>query len=435
MLVDVSVELRRHQRPVLGCLAGRHRRSIYDAGQFYFQLYRAVLVEVPEEPVLVIADRRDAGHHETPRAPHLGLAGTPVAVLPEDAVVFFMQANRVGDGHHTAAAVVHHSVEIVDLPQAVAAEGKGVGQRADAVLAGVEGVLAVVVLAGVTVGNDHVRKRGPVDDGPNSSLVVVTDVVDHQPFPGSETDAQAPLLPGDTVPVNLDASAFGLHDLQGFEVLSKLTHKFGSVIAGVGRQGNYSIVVHSDHFHTVEVNDGGNSFYRTGIAVVGGTRPEKATGQYQAASVLFLETIVTCRPRVYHYQVGVSDSSLFDGRLKFGAGLDGCFAVPELVKHDSGLHSGNVLPRGHLPLIKGYNGFVGGSSVVVQDDDKRLPLDRVPGPEFEHRLLRRFLENDSLEPYSGAQISLGFQDCRSFGDLFGCQRVQGMPCWSKGSCV
>ena len=156
MLVDVSVELRRHQRPVLGCLAGRHRRGIYDAGQFHFQLYRAILVEVPEEPVLVIADRRNAGHYETPRAPHLGLARTPVAVLPQDAVVFFMQANRVGDGHHTAAAVIHHSVEIVDLPQAVAAEGQGVGQRADTVLAGIEGVLAVVVLAGVTVGNDHV---------------------------------------------------------------------------------------------------------------------------------------------------------------------------------------------------------------------------------------------------------------------------------------
>ena len=152
----MGIELRRHQRPVLGCLARRHSGSVYDAGQFHFQLYRAILVEVPEEPVFVVADRRDAGPYETPRAPHLGLAGTPITVLPQDAVVFFMQANCIGDGHHTAAAVIHHSVEIMNLPQAVAAEGKGVGQRADAVLAGVEGVLAVVVLAGVTVRNDHV---------------------------------------------------------------------------------------------------------------------------------------------------------------------------------------------------------------------------------------------------------------------------------------
>ena len=41
--------------------------------------------------------------------------------------------------------VIHRSVEIVNLPQAVAAEGKGVGQRADAVLAGVEGVVRSVL--------------------------------------------------------------------------------------------------------------------------------------------------------------------------------------------------------------------------------------------------------------------------------------------------
>ena len=117
--------------------------------------------------------------------------------------------------------------------------------------------------------------------------------MNHQAFPGSETDTQAPLLPGDTVPVNLEASAFGLRDLQWFEARSKLVHKFGSVVSGIGGYRDHAKVVDSDHFHTVEIDDGGNSFYRTGIAVVGGARPEKTTGQYQAASLLFVNTIIT----------------------------------------------------------------------------------------------------------------------------------------------
>ena len=79
---------------VAGVVAGdRHRR--HDPGELHLELHGAVEVEVPVEPVLVVADGGDGADHQAPRPAHLGAARDHVDVLPEDAVVLLVHADGV----------------------------------------------------------------------------------------------------------------------------------------------------------------------------------------------------------------------------------------------------------------------------------------------------------------------------------------------------
>ena len=53
---------------------------------------------MPVKGVLIIPDRRDERDDEPPRTAYFDLAGSPVGVLPQQAVIFFMQADGVGQG-------------------------------------------------------------------------------------------------------------------------------------------------------------------------------------------------------------------------------------------------------------------------------------------------------------------------------------------------
>ena len=82
VLVDVCVQLGRHDCAVLRGLSFGDAGGIDDAGQLDLHLYRAVLVEIPEEAILVITNGGDAGYDQPPGATHLGLPDAPVRVLP-----------------------------------------------------------------------------------------------------------------------------------------------------------------------------------------------------------------------------------------------------------------------------------------------------------------------------------------------------------------
>ena len=61
VLVDHRVQSGRHQRAVLRTCSRRHAPGGEDAGQLDLEGDRSVLVQVPEEPVVVVADRRERG--------------------------------------------------------------------------------------------------------------------------------------------------------------------------------------------------------------------------------------------------------------------------------------------------------------------------------------------------------------------------------------
>ena len=176
--------------PVARPLAVCEARGQDDARELHLALDRAVLVQVPVEGVLVVVRRSDRRDDEPARAPHLDVAGHGVRVLPEEAEVLLVQADRVLDRVRAAGVVGERRVEVVDLAEAVAAELERVGEGAEAVLADVEGVAPVAARAGVSVRHEQLRERGPVEDRAAATAVVVAQRVQHEPLARGEPDAQ-----------------------------------------------------------------------------------------------------------------------------------------------------------------------------------------------------------------------------------------------------
>ena len=96
MLVVRRVDPRCHRGPVPWLLAETVRAGGEHAGELHLELDAAVLVEVPEEAVLVVPQVDDRGDHEPAHPPYLGGLPLVVEVLPCDADVFLVHADRVG---------------------------------------------------------------------------------------------------------------------------------------------------------------------------------------------------------------------------------------------------------------------------------------------------------------------------------------------------
>ena len=181
---------------------------------FTSKLDRPVLVEVPEEAVVVIADGRERRDDEAARAPHLARPVPPLDVAPEHADVLLVDADGVRDRHRVARGVRDDGVEVDDLAQAVAAARERRGRDADAVLAAVEGVLPVVARARIAIGHDHLRERGAVEDRAQPAVVLVGESVEHEALARRESDVHLPALPREHAAVEREARAVGLRDLE-----------------------------------------------------------------------------------------------------------------------------------------------------------------------------------------------------------------------------
>src|SRR5581483_5857187 len=125
------------------------------ACHFYFKLNGAILVEIPEVAILVVANGGDERNDQTARTTHLCLIRAPIYMLPKDAIIFFVHTDDIGQFYQIAAAVSHEGSKIVNVAQAIASDFEGISQRPHAIFSYIEGVLAVVGWAGVAVGNDH----------------------------------------------------------------------------------------------------------------------------------------------------------------------------------------------------------------------------------------------------------------------------------------
>ncbi len=80
-------------------------------------------------------------------------------MLPQQARVLLVQADRVRDGARAAGAIDEVGVEIADLADAVAPERERVRAGAEPVLAGVEVRAPGVHRVGLAVGDDHLGAR------------------------------------------------------------------------------------------------------------------------------------------------------------------------------------------------------------------------------------------------------------------------------------
>src|SRR5690349_12915568 len=114
--------LRRDQRAVLACIAGRQGGGQHDAGQLHLELDAAVLVEIPVDGVFVVVRREDERDDQPTAAAGLSGAEVAVVMLPQQASVLLMQAYRLSDGVRLAVPVGQIDVEVADLAETVAAE-------------------------------------------------------------------------------------------------------------------------------------------------------------------------------------------------------------------------------------------------------------------------------------------------------------------------
>ena len=164
-------------------------------------------------------------------------------MLPEDAVILFVHADRVFDRQRLAAAANHMGIEILNQPQAVAAQLQTVGARAHAVLADVEGVLAPLRRRRIAVGNDHLGQRGAIENGALLALIVVAQIVQRQSFTGIEADDEVPVLPANAVAVHTEARPFRLRDVERLDVLAEVLYPVSGIVALTWRQWPVAVFV------------------------------------------------------------------------------------------------------------------------------------------------------------------------------------------------
>ena len=347
MLVDRGRHVRCHLAGERQVVAGAVRPRGEDAGQLYLVADGAVEVEVPEEPVLVVADGVDGAHHQAARAAHLGGVGVPVEVLPADAEVLLVDADGIGRGHHRAVVEHLRRVEVDDLAQAVAAQLQGVVHQAEAELSRVERVLERLRRPGVAVGHHHLGQRRPVDDGPHPAPVVVGDAVQHQALGVVHDHTHRPLLPAQLVVVEREAGAFGLGDLDGAQIGAHGPEILGDrvhvVVAALGGHRPLVEVGDVQHFQGVDVDMHHQSVERVRVAVVRGIRAPEGDAALHAPAYLEVEVIVAGGPGVDLHLRRIGDAALGE-----------CSGEPRVLP--AGVHHGEQLchahPRHRAPMVR-----------------------------------------------------------------------------------
>ena len=195
--------------PFAGGCPARRLRGHHDPGRAHLALDVAVLVEAPVDEVLVVGHGGVEGDDEPARPADLG-AGLLVDVLPQDAVVLLVDADRVGDRRAARRGSRAGPRPGTDLAEAVAARAQRGGHEAQAPLADVERGPPVVVRAGVAVRHHHLGEREPVRDRPQPAAVAIADRVQDQALAVVEADPQLPVLPAQQVAVEGERDALGL---------------------------------------------------------------------------------------------------------------------------------------------------------------------------------------------------------------------------------
>ena len=313
----------RHHAGVCAGIVPVDRHGRHDPGQLDLELQGAVEIEVPVEPVLVVADGGDGADHQAPRPAHFGAPRHHVDVLPEDGVVLLVHADGVVLRVRLAPLVGEDVVEVVDLAEAVAPQGQRVGHAAQTPLPGVERTLPRVHGARVPVGHDHLAHRGPVHDRPHPPAVLVADGGEHQSLQRVHADAQRPLLPAHEVALHLKARALGLGDLQWLQVRAQRPVVLGVVAPRRGRDGDDPVVEHLEDLAPSHVDDGQQALDGAGVAVVVGGGAQVGDALGDAAALLVLEPEGAGRPGVDLDQGMVGDAAPVEGGVPLGVLLQG----------------------------------------------------------------------------------------------------------------
>ncbi len=312
--------------------------------------------------------------------------------------------------------IMSPGIEIMHMPQAVAAEGERIQKLADAVFAGVEGIPPEVGAGRIAIGHDHLGQRGTVHDGPNAASILVTDGVKNETVAHMEAYAKAPFLPAHQIAFYREARAFRLDHLKGFQIRSRRGMDEGGAF---GRQRHDAEIIHAHDFPTAQIDDGVQIRDRPRIGVVSGAVADPAMAIGQALAVLLRHAEVPGGPWLDQHIAHVGDAALAAGFYEPRIGLGDLAAEGEFIGNDAGLGSLDMAPVLKLAGFKighAVPGFAG-AGIVAADE-------RQPGGGLRaQRFLAGLMERNRLKPGAGAQRALLSYNAGGTGDFV---RTQGV---------
>ncbi|KAL3297408.1 primary-amine oxidase [Colletotrichum asianum] len=199
-------------------------------------------IDAERKDVLMVVGVDGRGHLRAERGDDLGndelaVAGgnngtvTVVGMLVQKPVVFFMDTDGILHDSCLSRTDSHNSVHVVDDTLAITTKLEGVGHEARAILAHVEGMLAVVGRVRVAVGNDHLDHTDAVEEVPLTPLIVNADVRKNDTLAVVKANMHLQSRPEELATMDLERDALGLSDIDGLElILVTLADEFGQIV-------------------------------------------------------------------------------------------------------------------------------------------------------------------------------------------------------------
>ena len=269
-----------------------------DAGQLDLELDRAVEVQVPEDAVVVVADGEDRADHQATAAAHVGGTRVAIGVLPQNAEVFFVDADRLVDVDGRAVVEAPGAVEIGDVAEAVTPQRERVHRAAERDLADIERILERLARAGLAVGHDHLGHAGAPHDRPPRPLIGPRQRLEDDALGVVHDGSHIPVAPGDQVAVGHgEARTVRLGDVDRFEVVA-IRNGPVVVVVRLGRNRPVADVVEVVDLHLVEIDERHQTIDGFRVAVVGDVIAPEHDAAGDAPTLLVLVTHIAGRPRV-----------------------------------------------------------------------------------------------------------------------------------------
>lgn len=247
--VDAGVDL---GAPAVGVLAGVHGIGVEDTSQLDVQLDCSVLVENPVHAVFVISGSEDLRDDQFPGTGDDHGFVAEVSVLVQDSVVLFVNADGVLHDCAGACSVHEDCIHVVNGALAITTQRQTVGHVSTAILAQIKSMLSLVRVVRVSIWNHHLSHGQTIKDRSDISLVIKSNVVEHDTFTVVEAHMNVPVLPLDLAPLDREGNALWLRDVNGLQVCPETAFSLdGSRVVVVGG----SLAKRSAHRRHINVDD------------------------------------------------------------------------------------------------------------------------------------------------------------------------------------
>ena len=216
--------------------------------------------------------------------------------------------------------------------------------------------------------------------GRTAPVLLVADRVQDEPLARREADPQPPLLPPHAEPVELEARALRLDDLDRSEIVAERTDVVRAVVPVLGARAARPVVVDPHDAHRVQIDECHEALDRPRVPVVG--RPVAVPGEAFGHAPLGVgRAEVAGRPDVDHHGVDVGDPSQRKRIHERRVGLDHRLGLDRLVGMDRRMHAVHLASHLDLAGGEGDDHLGGRAGVRIEHDRERPPRKRSAGLE------------------------------------------------------